>query len=299
MGLGAIRSHVDVCDTELRAVQALLEVREEYRSRIVVELVAFPQEGLFGDEGTLGRLAKALDMGVDVVGGIPHFERSAQLGSQSITTLLELVADRNLPVDIHCDESDDPLSRHVEHLAAETIRLGLQNRVTASHLTSMATMDPYYVDRKLLPLIAVAGLCVIANPLVNVHLGGRYTHPSHRGMTPIRRHMEAGITVACGQDCNEDPRYPLGNADMLEVARMGAHHGHMLGRNDLDAMFGTVTTNGAKIMGLSGYGIQPGDTANLVVLNATGVFEAIRTSPERLVVIRGGEMIHQAAENRL
>jgi cytosine deaminase len=289
MGIQAIRSHVDVCDPELRGVRALVGVREELRGRIEIQLVAFPQDGLYHDADVLPQLERALDLGVDVVGGIPHHERSAELGRRSVTLLLELAAARGLPVDMHCDESDDPMSRHVEHLAAETIRLGLQGRVTASHVTSMAMMDPYYLGRKLIPLIAEAGLNVIANPLINIHLGGRSHHPAPRAMAPIRELMAAGVCVACGQDCNEDPWYPLGNADMIEVAKMGAHVGHMMGLGELRAMLDTVTVNPARVLGLAGYGLAAGSRASLVLVDAPSVLEALRTSPRRSLVLRDGE----------
>ncbi len=291
MGIQAIRSHVDVCDPDLRGVRALLQVREELRDRIDIQLVAFPQDGLYADADVVAQLERALDLGVDVIGGIPHHERSAELGRRSVTLLLELAAERGLPADMHCDESDDPLSRHVEHLAAETIRLGLQGRVTASHVTSMAMMDPYYVSRKLIPLMAEARLGVVANPLINIHLGGRFHHPAPRAMAPIRDLMAAGITVACGQDCNEDPWYPLGNADMIEVAKMGAHVGHMLGVEQLRAMLDTVTVNAARVMGLEGYGLGAGARASLVLLDARDAIEALRTSPRRSLVVRCGRVL--------
>jgi cytosine/creatinine deaminase len=294
MGIQAIRSHVDVCDSGLRGVRALVRVRERVRDRIDVQLVAFPQDGYFHDAGVPRQLEQALDLGVDVIGGIPHHERTAELGRDSITRLLELAARRGLPVDMHCDESDDAASRQVEHLAAETIRLGLQGRVTASHVTSMAMMDPYYVSRKLIPLMAEARLAVIANPLINIHLGGRFHHPSPRGMAPIRALLAAGIRVACGQDCNEDPWYPLGNADMIEVAKMAAHVGHMMGTKDLAAMLETVTTHAAAILGLERYGVAPGCRASLLLLDAATPLEALRTSPRRSLVVRDGRVLREA-----
>ncbi len=294
MGIQAIRSHVDVCDPDLRGVRALLQVREDQSERLDIQLVAFPQDGLTHDAQTMHQLEQALDLGVDVVGGIPHYERSAELGRRSVTLLLELAAERGLPVDMHCDESDDPSSRHVEHLAAETIRLGLQGRVTASHVTSMAMMDPYYVSRKLIPLMAEAHLNVVANPLINIHLGGRFHHPAPRAMAPIRQLMAAGLTVACGQDCNQDPWYPLGNADMIEVAKMGAHVGHMMGVEQLRAMLDTVTVNAARVMALPGCGpaeLAAGSRASLLLLDAPDALEALRTSPRRSLVVRDGRVL--------
>lgn len=288
MGIQAIRSHVDVCDPQLRGVEALVRLREDLRDTIDIQLVAFPQDGYFGSAGVADLLRRALEKGVDVVGGIPHFEQTTELGSQSVRDLMELAADRGLLVDMHCDESDDPHSRHVETLTYHTRRLGMGGRVNASHVTSMATMDPYYVSRKLIPLMAAAELSVIANPLINIHLGGHFHHPKHRAMAPIRELHAAGITIGCAQDCNEDPWYPLGNADMLEVARMAAHIGHMMGLEQLRTMVEAVTTGPAAIMHLEGYGLDTGCRANLVVLDTPDYLGALRTAPKRMIIVRDG-----------
>ena len=291
MGIQAIRSHVDVCDPELRGVRALTRLRAEWADRIEIQLVAFPQDGYFAEPAVRSQLVEALDFGVDVVGGIPHNERTMQLGTESIHELLLLAAERGLRVDMHCDESDDPQSRHVEVLTAETARLGLQGRVTASHVTSMSVMDRYYVSRKLIPNIVGAGVNVVTNPLINVHLGGHFSHPQHRAMAPLKELRAAGISVACAQDCNQDPWYPLGNADMLEVAKMGAHISHMMGLYELEEMIDTVTSIPARIMGLEEYGVYDGATANLVVLDAPNPLEALRTSAARSAVIRYGKRL--------
>src|SRR4051812_34268318 len=228
-GLLAIRSHVDTSDPRLLAVEALLEVRKRVAPRIDLQLVAFPQDGVLRSPGGVENLVRALDMGVDIVGGIPHFERTMSEGASSVRLLCEIAAERGLMVDMHCDESDDPLSRHIETLAFEAQRLGLQGRVTGSHCTSMHSMDNYYVS-KLIPLIAQSGVSVIANPLVNIHLQGRHdTYPKRRGMTRVPELMAAGVTVAMGHDDVQDPWYPLGSGDMLEVAHMGAHVAQMTG----------------------------------------------------------------------
>jgi cytosine deaminase len=204
-------------------------------------------------------------------------------------------------VDMHCDESDDPLSRHVETLAAETVRLGLQGRVTGSHLTSMHSMDNYYVS-KLIPLMAEARLNVIANPLINITLQGRHdSYPKRRGMTRVPELMAAGLTVALGQDCTMDPWYSLGSGDMLEVAHMAVHVGQMTGLEAMRSCFAAVTENAAKILGLEGYGLAPGCHADMVVLQAADPIEAIRLRATRLHVIRRGKVIAEtpAATARL
>ena len=224
-GLLAIRSHVDICDPRLLAVEALLHVREKVKPYLDLQLVAFPQDGVLRTPGALDNMKRALAMGVDVVGGIPHLEASTTDGAESIRILCELAAQRGCPVDMHCDENDDPLSRHIETLAFEARRLGLQGRVTGSHLTSMHSMDNDYAAT-LIPLIRDAGVHAIANPLINITLQGRDdTYPKRRGMTRVPELMAAGVNVAFGHDCVMDPWYALGSGDMLEVAAMGLHVG--------------------------------------------------------------------------
>ena len=291
MGLGAIRSHVDVCDDDLKGVEALLQVRAQVAPYLDLQLVAFPQDGVLRDPTAMANLIRALDMGVDVVGGIPHFERTMADGAASVRQLCEIAEQRGLMVDMHCDESDDPLSRHVETLAYETQRLGLQGRVTGSHLTSMHSMDNYYVS-KLIPLMAEAGLHAIPNPLINIMLQGRHdTYPKRRGQTRVPELRDAGITMGFGSDCVMDPWYSLGRADMLDVAAMGLHVGQLSSRADMAWCFDAVTVNSAQIMGLEGYGLAPGCNANMVLLQARDPIEALRLRAHRLATIRGGRVI--------
>ena len=293
MGLGAIRSHVDVCDDTLKGVEALLEVQKQVSSYLDLQLVAFPQDGVFRDPTALNNLNRALDMGVSVVGGIPHFERTMEDGANSVRALCEIAAQRGLMVDMHCDESDDPHSRHIETLAFETQRLGLQGQVAGSHLTSMHSMDNYYVS-KLIPLIAEAGVHAIPNPLINIMLQGRHdSYPKRRGQTRVRELRDAGIIVGFGSDCVMDPWYSLGKADMLDVAFMGLHVGQLSSRADMRWCFDAVTKNSAEIMGLEKYGLEVGNYADMVVLQAKDPIEAIRLRPTRLAVIRRGKLIAQ------
>jgi cytosine/creatinine deaminase len=295
-GLLAIRSHVDVCDARLLAVEALLHVRERVKPYIDMQLVAFPQDGVLRSPGALNNLKRALDMGVDVVGGIPHFERTMADGAESVKLLCELAAERGLQVDMHCDESDDPLSRHVETLAFHTQRLGLQGRVTGSHLTSMHSMDNYYVS-KLLPLMAEAQLHAVANPLINITLQGRHdSYPKRRGLTRVPELMAAGINVGFGHDCVMDPWYPLGSADMLEVAQMGLHVAQMTSLSGMRACFDAVTANNARVLGLQDYGIEVGKAADCVLLQARSPIEAIRLRAQRLWVMKHGKVIARSAE---
>lgn len=294
-GLLSIRTHVDVCDDRLTAVEALLEVKREVAGYIDLQLVAFPQDGLFRDPTAEANLIRALDMGVDVVGGIPHFERTMQAGAESVRRLCEIAAERGLPVDLHCDESDDPMSRHIETLAAETVRLGLQGRVVGSHCTSMHSMDNYYAS-KLIPLIAEAGLHIVPNPLINITLQGRSdTYPRRRGMTRVPELRAAGVNVAFGQDCTMDPWYPLGSADMLEVAHMGVHAIPMTSREAMGWSFTSVTVNGHLAMGLPDPTLRVGGPATMVVLQARDPIEAVRMKATRIAVIRSGRVIAETA----
>jgi cytosine deaminase len=290
-GLLAIRSHVDVCDARLLAVRALLQVRAQVKPYLDLQLVAFPQDGVLRSPGALENLKRALDLGVDVVGGIPHFERTMSEGAASVKLLCELAAERGLRVDMHCDETDDPSSRHVETLAVEAQRLKLHGRVTGSHLTSMHSMDNAYAT-KLIALMADAGLSVVANPLINITLQGRYdTYPKRRGMTRVPELMAAGVPVAFGHDCVMDPWYALGSADMLEVAAMGLHVGQLTSSAQMRACFDAVTTVPAGILGLDGYGLEPGCRADCVLLQARTPAEAIRLRAQRLAVVRAGRVI--------
>lgn len=290
-GLLHIRSHVDTSDPRLVTAEALLEVRDRVRDYIDLQLVAFPQDGYYRTPDGAASLERALDMGVEIVGGIPHFERTMEEGRASVEALCRIAADRGLRVDMHCDETDDPLSRHVETLTAQTIRFGLEGRVTGSHLSSMHSMDNYYVS-KLIPLMVEAQIHAIPNPLINIMLQGRHdTYPKRRGMTRVPELMAAGINVSLGQDCCMDPWYSMGAADMIEVAHMAVHVAQMGSVADKTRLFEAVTLNPARAMGLADYGLAPGCRADMVVLQAADVTEAIRLKPPRLFVLRGGRVI--------
>src|SRR5499427_3854538 len=296
-GLLAIRSHVDVCDPRLLAVDAMLEVKRRVAPYIDLQLVAFPQDSVYRSPGAMKLMKEALRRGVDVVGGIPHFERTMEAGRASVRALCELAVEQGRLVDMHCDETDDPLSRHVETLAAETVRLGLQGRVTGSHLTSMHSMDNYYVS-KLLPLMAEARLSAVANPLINITIQGRHdTYPKRRGMTRVPELLAAGIDVAFGHDCVMDPWYSFGSGDMLEVAHMGLHVAQMTSVEAMNQCFAAVTTTPARILGLERYGIATGNYADFVLLQARSAIEALRVRATRLVVVRRGKVIARSPAN--
>ena len=295
-GLLAIRTHVDVCDDRLLCTEALIEARKRVAPYIDLQIVAFPQDGYYRSPTAAKNLDRALDMGVDVVGGIPHFERTMADGAASLKALCEIAAKRGLLVDIHCDETDDPMSRHIEALSFETQRLGLQGRVVGSHLTSMHSMDNYYVS-KLIPLMVEAGIHATPNPLINITIQGRHdTYPKRRGMTRVPELRNAGINVSFGHDCVMDPWYSLGQADMLEVASMGLHVGLLTSRADMRWCFDAVTANPARAMHLQGYGLDKASNADFVLLQAKDPIEAIRLKATRLAVVRRGKVIAETAE---
>lgn len=294
-GMRAVRSHVDVCDDSLIGVEALLEVKRRVKPYLELQLVAFPQDGFYRSPTARANLLRALEMGVDIVGGIPHFERTMADGAASVRELCEIAAKRGLMVDMHCDETDDPNSRHIETLAYETQRLGLQGRVTGSHLTSMHSMDNYYVS-KLLPLIHEAGVAAIANPLINICIQGRHdNYPKRRGLTRIAELWQHSVPVAFGHDCVMDPWYSLGSGDMLEVAHMAVHVGQLTGMEAMRRCFAAVTEVPARIMGLEGHGLEVGCRGDLVVLDARDSIDAIRLKPPRLAVIVAGKVVARSS----
>jgi cytosine deaminase len=297
MGLLAIRTHVDTTPDHLRGVEAMLEVKSRVAPYLDLQLVAFPQDGLYRTPTGRQNVVRALDMGVDVVGGIPHFERTMEEGADSLRDLARMAAERGLMWDVHCDETDDPMSRHVETMAREVARHGLGGRAAGSHLTSMHSMDNYYVS-KLLPLIAESGMTAIPNPLINITLQGRHdSYPKRRGLTRVKELQAMGITVGWGQDCVLDPWYSLGTADMLDVAFMGLHVAQMTHPAEMARCFTMVTECNAAIMGLQNYGLKVGDQASLVVLDAANPIEALRLRPDRLAVVSKGRVVAERYRN--
>ncbi|MFZ5751406.1 MAG: amidohydrolase family protein [Pseudomonadota bacterium] len=296
-GLLAIRTHVDTTPDHLRGVEAMLEVKARVAPWIDLQLVAFPQDGLYRAPNGRANLIRALDRGVDVVGGIPHFERTMEEGAESLRDLARIAAERGLMWDVHCDETDDPMSRHVETMAREVTRHGLGGRAAGSHLTSMHSMDNYYVS-KLLPLIAESGMTAIPNPLINITLQGRHdSYPKRRGLTRVKEMQALGIPVGWGQDCVLDPWYSLGTADMLDVAFMGLHVAQMTHPAEMARCFTMVTETNARIMGLQDYGLAPGCRASLVVLDAGTPTEALRLRARRLWVVARGKVVAEGARD--
>ena len=293
-GVQHVRSHVDVCDPELRALRALIDLRDEVAGLIDLQLVAFPQQGILSFDGGRELMRTAVELGADVVGGIPHYELTREDGVESVRFAMALADEHGLRVDIHCDETDDDQSRFVEVMAAETIRRGMSGRVTASHTTAMHSYNAAYAYR-LIGNIARAGLHMVTNPLDNSVLQGRFdTGPIRRGHTRVKQLMEAGVNVCIGHDSVMDPWYPLGYGDPLQAAFVLVHLGQMSGDHELRQLIQMITTNSAEALGVAGYGLRPGGPADLVVFDAPSEADALRLVAPRTLVLRGGKVVARA-----
>jgi cytosine/creatinine deaminase len=290
-GVQHVRSHVDVCDPELTALRALVELREEARGLVDLQLVAFPQQGILGFDGGVDLMRRAVEVGADVVGAIPHYELTREDGVESVRFAMALAEEHGLRVDIHCDETDDEHSRFVETMVAETIRRGMSGRVTASHTTAMHSYNAAYAGR-LITNIARAGLHMVTNPLDNSVLQGRFDQgPIRRGHTRVKQLLEAGVNVAIGHDSVMDPWYPLGHADPLQAAFVLAHLGHMSGDQELRTLIDMITVAPAAALGVADYGLHIGGPADLVVFDARSEAEALRLQRPRFQVLRAGRLV--------
>src|SRR5256884_2007875 len=290
-GVQFVRSHVDVCDPELKAVRALTELRKEVGDQITLQLVAFPQQGIMSFDDGENLMREAIDLGVDVVGAIPHFELTREYGEQSIKFAFALAANKGLRIDIHCDETDDDQSRFVEVMAAETIRLGMGGRVTASHTTAMHSYNNAYAYR-LINNLKRANMHMVTNPLDNSTLQGRFdSYPIRRGHTRVKELLSAGVNVCLGHDSVMDPWYPLGKADPLQAAFTLAHYGQMSGYEEIRTLIDMITGNGARTLGLTDYGLEPGCRADLVLFDAPTESDTIRLMAPRRLVIRGCKVV--------
>lgn len=291
-GIQHVRSHIDVTDPHLIAARALLELREELKDQIDLQLVAFPQEGILSYPHGRELMEQAVKEGLDVVGGIPHFEFTTEYGWQSVHFLMALADKYDRLVDVHCDEIDDPASRNLEVLATEAYERGMKDRVTASHTTAMGSYNDAYTY-KLFRLLKMSDINFVSNPLVNVHLGGRFdTYPKRRGVTRIKELTAAGINVSFGEDDIQDPWNPLGDGNMLDAVTMGVYIAHLMGYHQLQDAFNYVTYNGAKTLHISdNYGIEVGKPANCILLNAHDFYNALNKHVEVLYNIRHGKVL--------
>lgn len=293
-GVLFVRTHADVSESTLTALQGLLEVREEVKDWITLQVVAFPQDGIYGHPKNEELLEEALRLGADVVGGIPHYELTREDGVRSVHRIFALAEQYNRLIDIHCDEIDDDQSRFLEVVAACAIRTGMASRVTASHTTAFGSYNNAYAN-KLMGFLQRAQINFIANPLINITLQGRTdTYPKRRGVTRVKELWQAGLNVSLGHDCIQDPWYSLGTGNMLNVAHMAVHVCQMTGMAEIDACFDMVTVHGAKTLNLANsYGIEVGKSANLIVLYADSRYEAIRRqSTVRYVISQGKLLAH-------
>ena len=290
-GIQYVRTHVDVSDPTLTALKAMLEVKQEAAPWIEVQIVAFPQEGIMSYPNGEALLEEALRLGADVVGAIPHFEFTREYGVESLHKAFALAKKYDRPLDIHCDEIDDEQSRFVETVAALALRDGIGERVTASHTTAMHSYNGAYTSR-LFRLLKMSGINFVANPLVNIHLQGRFDdYPKRRGITRVKELLEAGINVCFGHDDVFDPWYPLGTANMLQVLHMGLHVCQMMGYQQIDEGLKLITNNSARTFGVQEYGITEGNAANLIILPAENGFDAVRRQVPVRWSVREGKVI--------
>lgn len=294
-----IRSHVDICDPALTALHALLEIREEVRDICDLQLVAFPQDGIFSFPNGRELMRKALELGCDVVGGIPHYEWTNALGIEDVHYVFALAKEFQRDIDCHCDETDDPHSRFTEVMAADTIQHHWQGRVTASHCTAMGSYDNAYAF-KLIRLLAQAQVNIVANPFDNVVLQGRFdTYPKRRGITRVKELLASGVNVALGHDSIMDPWFPLGRGDMLAAAQLALFLCQMSGYTEIQDVLDLITTNAAKTLRIQDrYGIEEGKPASFLILDAPTAFEALRLLPARLHVFKDGREVARTTPAR-
>ncbi|NUU66268.1 cytosine deaminase [Enterobacteriaceae bacterium BIT-l23] len=299
-GIQHVRTHVDVTDPSLAALKAMLEVKEEARDLIDLQIVAFPQEGIESFPNGRALMEQAVEMGADVVGGIPHFENTRDQGVSSVKFLMDLAERTGCLVDVHCDETDDPQSRFLEVLAEEARVRDMGARVTASHTVAMGSYDNAYCS-KLFRLLKRSGISFVSCPTESIHLQGRFdTWPKRRGVTRVAELDRAGMNVCFGQDSIKDPWYPLGNGNILRVLDAGMHICQMMGYEDLQRSLDFVTDNSARAMNLGErYGIEPGRPANLVILDAENDYEVLRRQAKARISVRNGKVILRRHPERL
>ena len=290
-GTGLIRSHVDVCDPSLTALRALLELRDEVGDLVDLRLIAFPQDGILSFPDGEELMREAMRLGCDVIGGIPHYEWTREDGVAEVNFIFDLAGETGRPIDLHCDETDDPESRFLEVVAARSIRDGMQGRVVAGHTTAMASYNDAYAF-KLFQILRRAGVTIVANALDNIVLQGRFdSYPKRRGMTRVKELDAAGINVACGHDSIMDPWYPLGRGSMLDALSMLVHVGQMTGRSELFRAYEMITGNPARAAEIDDWEVKEGAPANFVVFDCSDEAEAIRLRPAARWVVRNGRVV--------
>ena len=291
-GVQFIRTHIDVCDPSLTGLKAMLEIREQLKEKVTIQIVAFPQEGMYAYKGGDEMVEEALKMGADCVGSIPHFEWAREIGEKSIHRTVELAVKYDKPIDVHCDETDDVMSRFVELLNALVMIEGIGTRTAASHTCSFGSADNAYAFR-MIGLFQKSGLNFISLPTENAYLQGRQdSYPKRRGITRVKEFWENGINVCFGQDSINDPWYPVGNGNLMNILDNGIHLAQTMSFDELDRCLDLITYNGAKTLNVEEqYGIEVGKAANFLVLDADSPFEAVRQRADVLASIRKGEYL--------
>lgn len=291
-GVQHVRTHVDINDPKLTALEAILELREEVKDFINIQIVAFPQYGILSYPNGKELLEEALKMGADAAGAIPHFEFTREYSVESLNICFELAQKYNKLIDVHCDEIDDEASRGLETLATRAYETGMRDMVTASHTTAMHSYNNAYMIR-LMRLLKMSGINFVANPCVNMHLGGRVdTYPKRRSLTRVKELTAEGCNVSFGNDDIFDPWNPLGNASMRDAVFMGLYAGHMLGYEEIMNSYKFVTTNAARTLHLGdGYGIKEGNDASFVIMNAKNYYDALNYDEPVLASYKNGKLI--------
>ncbi|MCS8574389.1 cytosine deaminase [Pediococcus pentosaceus] len=291
-GIQFVRSHVDTTDPSFTALEALLEVKDEVKDFMELQLVAFPQEGILSFKNGKNLIKQAVEMGVDVIGAIPHFEFNRDYGVDSLKYIVELAEKYDKLIDVHCDEIDDPNSRHLEVLATLAYESGLKNKVTASHTTAMGSYNDAYVY-KLMRLLEMSNINMVCNPLINMHLGGRFdTYPKRRGLTRVKELLENNVNVSFGEDDIKDPWYPMGDGNMLDSIHMGIHATQLMGYSQIMNSYNLTTNNGAKTLNITDhYGIEVGKPANCLIFNTDNFYNELNERKELLYSIHNGNVI--------
>ena len=291
-GIQFVRSHVDTTDPSFTAIEALLEVKDEVKDFMELQLVAFPQEGILSFKNGKNLIKQAVEMGVDVIGAIPHFEFNRDYGVDSLKYIVELAEKYDKLIDVHCDEIDDPNSRHLEVLATLAYESGLKNKVTASHTTAMGSYNDAYVY-KLMRLLEMSNINMVCNPLINMHLGGRFdTYPKRRGLTRVKELLENNVNVSFGEDDIKDPWYPMGDGNMLDSIHMGIHATQLMGYSQIMNSYNLTTNNGAKTLNVTDhYGIEVGKPANCLIFNTDNFYNELNERKELLYSIHNGKVI--------
>ncbi|KAF0466276.1 cytosine deaminase [Pediococcus pentosaceus] len=291
-GIQFVRSHVDTTDPSFTALEALLEVKDEVKDFMELQLVAFPQEGILSFKNGKNLIKQAVEMGVDVIGAIPHFEFNRDYGVDSLKYIVELAEKYDKLIDVHCDEIDDPNSRHLEVLATLAYESGLKNKVTASHTTAMGSYNDAYVY-KLMRLLEMSNINMVCNPLINIHLGGRFdTYPKRRGLTRVKELLENNVNVSFGEDGIKDLWYPMGDGNMLDSIHMGIHATQLMGYSQIMNSYNLTTNNGAKTLNVTDhYGIEVGKPANCLIFNTDNFYNELNERKELLYSIHNGKVI--------